>query len=123
MSDGIVSLSGWLTAFCWWRVDGKRVQSYSDEELSAHQLDPEGPGGYRRLTLDGVEFPVIERAEVPKAIVRVPVTFYPEGELPFKAEFLAGSMGMQVVERKTAVQPASGWWLFSADRRFREPRD
>ena len=111
MSGGIVSLSGWLTTFCWWDVDGKRVQNYSDEELSARRLDPEGPGGYRKLTLDGVEFPVIERAKVPKALVRVPITFYPPGEMPPKAEFLAGSMGMQVLKGKSAVQPASGWWL------------
>ena len=115
MSGGIVSLSGWLTAFCWWGVDGKRVPNYSDEELAARQLDPEGPGGYRRLTLDGVEFPVIERAKVPKGVVRVPVTLYPDGEPSIKAEFLAGSMGMQVTKRKTAVQPASGWWLLSAE--------
>ena len=116
MSGGIVSLSGWLTAFCWWGADGKRVPNYLDVELSARRFDPWVPGGYRTLTLDGVEFPVIERAKVPKDLVRVPVTFYPgpDGEPFIKAEFLAGSMGMQVTKNRTTVQPAWGWWLLAA---------
>ncbi|KAK4149545.1 hypothetical protein C8A00DRAFT_46856 [Chaetomidium leptoderma] len=103
----IVTLSGWLTAFCWWGAGGKRVQSYTDEELSKRFV-----AGYRRLTLDGVEFPIIERKRVPPGVVTVPVTLY-QG-VTSKAMLLAGSMGMQVIEEgedQTAAQPASGWWL------------
>jgi hypothetical protein len=116
MSGGIVTLSGWLTAFCWWGADGKRVQSYTDEELSEQGLDEPGLDGYHRLTLDGVEFPVIERERVPIGVVRVPVTLYRDGEGASEAVFLAGSMGMQVIEEEdeTAAQPASGWWLLSS---------
>jgi hypothetical protein len=67
------------------------------------------------LTLDGVEFPVIQRDEIPTGVVSVPMTFYQEGLDPVEASLLAGSMGMQVVvedDDETAVQPASGWWLF-----------
>ncbi len=111
MSGGIVTLSGWLTAFCWWGADGKRVRSYSDEELN--WVD-----GYRRLTLDGVGFPVIERKKVPLGIVRVPLTLHQDEVGPQKATLLAGSMGMQVIEEddETAVQPVSGWWLLSTPK-------
>jgi hypothetical protein len=109
MSGGIVTLSGWLTAFCWWGADGKRVQSYTDEELRCKFV-----AGYRRLTLDGVGFPIIRRTELPPGVVTVPVTL-DNGEIT-KAEFVAGSMGMRVIDREgqTAAQPASGWWLLSA---------
>jgi hypothetical protein len=115
MSGGIVTVSGWLTAFCWWGADGKKLQSYSDEKLSRS-----GPDGYRRLTLDGVEFPVIERKRVPAGIVRVPLTLYHQDVRPGEAALLAGSMGMQVIEEddETAVQPASGWWWLSTSERL-----
>lgn len=111
MSGGIVTLSGWLTAFCWWEGSGERVQSYTDEELARKFV-----AGYRRLTLDGVEFPIIKRKEVPPGVVTVPVTL-DAGEIT-QAIFVAGSIGMQVTEEgegQTAAQPASGWWLLSAD--------
>jgi hypothetical protein len=113
-SGGVVTLSGWLTVFCWWGADGKRAMNYSDQELDrlAHFR---GKKGCQRLTLDGVEFPVIRRDEIPTGVVSVPITLYQEGLDHVEASLLAGSMGMQVVveEDETAVQPASGWWLFS----------
>jgi hypothetical protein len=122
MSGGMVTLSGWLTAFCWWGADGKRVQSYSDEELSVQGHSVRGPRGCRRLTLDGVEFPIIDREKVPPGVVRAPVTLYQEDETR-NAVFLAGSMGMQVIEEddETTVQPASGWWLLLASGPQRKP--
>lgn len=119
MSGGIVTLSGWLSAFCWWDGSGERMRSYTDEELARKHLT-----GYRRLTLDDVEFPVIERKEVPPGVVAVPITLC-QAE-PTKAVLVAGSMGMQVTEEgegQTVAQPASGWWLL-ADRgeTFGRPR-
>ncbi|KAA8618295.1 hypothetical protein SMACR_11441, partial [Sordaria macrospora] len=125
-SGGIISLSGWLTAFCWWGSNGERVQSYTDEQLCTYPkpltiLIPSSshsrilPHGHVRLTLDGVEFPVIDRKKVPPGVVRVPVTL--ENHVPNKAVFVGGLMGMQVIEQEddqTAAQPASGWWLLSA---------
>ncbi|KAH7629779.1 hypothetical protein B0T09DRAFT_136393 [Sordaria sp. MPI-SDFR-AT-0083] len=132
-SGGIVSLSGWLTTFCWWEAGGERVPSYTDEQLGiygqpirtspAPTLVPSSSGSrlkilpprHRRLTLDGVEFPVIDRKRVPPGVVTVPVTLHQH--VPSKAIFIGGSIGMQVIEQEddqTAAQPASGWWLLSA---------
>jgi hypothetical protein len=114
-SGNILTLSGWLTAFCWWGIDGQRIKSFSDKELSRYRLKGEPDhDGYRRLTLDGLEFPVILRKDVPTGIVKVPLTLYQEGLEPRESSLLAGSMGMQVIdegEDQTAAQPASGWWL------------
>ncbi|KAH7636143.1 hypothetical protein B0T09DRAFT_237541, partial [Sordaria sp. MPI-SDFR-AT-0083] len=132
-SGGIVSLSGWLTTFCWWEAGGERVPSYTDEQLCTYgqpmttspapTLVPSSsrshlkilPPRHRRLTLDGVEFPVIDRKRVPPGVVKVPVTLHQH--VPSNAIFVGGSMGMQVIEQEddqTAAQPASGWWLLSA---------
>jgi hypothetical protein len=122
-SGGIMTLSGWLTAFCWWSADGKRATNYSDEELD-RLVHFAGKEGYQRLVLDGVEFPVIQRDEIPTGVVSVPMTFYQEGLDPVKGSLLAGSMGMQVVvddDNETAVQPASGWWLFSSSPTQKTP--
>ncbi|KAK3904673.1 hypothetical protein C8A05DRAFT_42292 [Staphylotrichum tortipilum] len=111
-SGGIVTVSGWLTAFCWWSSDGKRATNYSDEELGRFV----GKEGYQRLTLDWVDFPVIKQQEIPTGVVSTPVTFYQEGLDPLTGSLLAGSIGMQVVvddDNETTVQPTSGWWLFT----------
>jgi hypothetical protein len=73
------------------------------------------PGGYPRLTLDGVEFPVIERKRVPAGVVRVLLTFHQEGLAERRAMVVAESIGMQVIKEddETAVRPASGWWMLS----------
>lgn len=122
LSGGVTTLSGWLTAFCWWAADGKRVHEYSDEEL-ARQHHEDGPRSCRRLTLDGVEFPVIDRKKVPIGFVRVPLTLYRLKEVPKEAALLAGSIGMQLMEDdyETSVQPASGWWLLSTLERLLQP--
>ncbi|KAK4176044.1 hypothetical protein QBC36DRAFT_387787 [Triangularia setosa] len=110
-SGRITTLSGWLTAFCWWDEDGKRIWDISDDHLD----EVLGPG-QKRLVLDGIQFPVMNRDKVPPCLVKVPVTLYQEGRVD-KAVMLAGSMGMQVLVGKdedddeTAVRPASGWWM------------
>ncbi|KAK4178724.1 hypothetical protein QBC36DRAFT_344415 [Triangularia setosa] len=108
-SGAIVTLSGWLTAFCWWGADGKKTQKYSDQELSF----------LRVLTLDGVKFPVIRRDSVPTGVVKVPISLYGESEEKM-VTLLAGSMGMQVIKEddETIAQPASGWWMLSASKQF-----
>jgi hypothetical protein len=118
-SGGIETLSGWVTAFCWWGPNGRRVHNYSDQELLQYRR-PGGLGGYRRLTLDGVEFPVIEQKKVPVGWVRVPVTLYQDGKDPKKAALLAGLVGMQAMEEdgETAAQPVSAWWLLSTSERL-----
>lgn len=60
--------------------------------------------GYRRMALDGVGFPVSDRDRVPVGVVRVPVTLYQPGLDPQKTALLAGSMGMQVIEKTVELR-------------------
>ncbi|WYZ42400.1 hypothetical protein EsH8_VI_000099 [Colletotrichum jinshuiense] len=111
MSGGVVTMSGWLTAFCWWRADGSRQKAYDDAELAGMWHED-----WRRLQLRGIGFPVINHGEVPSGITTVPITFYYDGnsEAQSKTEtvLLAGSTGMKIMDGEgTRVQPFSSWWL------------
>ncbi|TKW56788.1 hypothetical protein CTA1_6889 [Colletotrichum tanaceti] len=76
MSGGVVTLSVWLTAFCWWRADGSRQKAYDDAELASLWHED-----WRRLRLSEVGFPVIDQDDVSVGISRVTVTFYRDGEV------------------------------------------
>ncbi|KAF7557745.1 hypothetical protein G7Z17_g369 [Cylindrodendrum hubeiense] len=109
-SGGLISLSGWLTAFCLWQADGTLTRVYSDEELKQH-LSTDNIGEWARLELSGVSFPVIGRFSIPAAIVNFPVIVL-DGFSEEKTVVVAGLVGMEVggTELSTA-KPRPGWWL------------
>ncbi|MCJ1463126.1 hypothetical protein MMC07_001731 [Pseudocyphellaria aurata] len=110
------TLSGWLTAFCFWDESGVRIKSLSDEDLSrmsrrSHEVDR------KRLILNEIEYPLILRYAIPKGVVSVPVTVQDHrAGLEYKTTMVAGSVGMTATavdggEDLTTVQPRSGWWM------------
>jgi hypothetical protein len=116
-SGCIETLSGWLTAFCFWDAEGKRIHNFTDEQLAA---GPRGNGIDRqRLILDGVAFPIIARSAIPKAVSDVPVLVNDmETKQRFHTTIVAGSVGMEGVQtdnnpesRIQAFRPRSGWWM------------
>lgn len=114
-SETVETLSGWLTAFCMWDDQGKRVRHLSDDELS--RFEPAG-ADRKRLHLDGVAFPVIATDDVPVGVAEVPITLKEFGEIVAETTVVAGPVGMQGVlegEGQNAgivkVQPRSGWWM------------
>ncbi|CAG9936484.1 unnamed protein product [Clonostachys rosea f. rosea IK726] len=112
-SGGTETLSGWLTAFCYWGDDGKRVCHWSDEGLE--ELMPKVDR--LRLTLDGIPFPVISRGNVRKAVAEMPIVVKDYGTLMVhETTAITGQMAMKGVQmddesRITHVQPMSGWWM------------
>ena len=115
-SGGARTLSGWITAFCFFSKTGNRTTEYTDEQLStfARRLNvPE----WERLVLDDIVYPIIDLWSIPKGIVSVPVTFQDYGAgLEHKTMMVAGSVGVvpSSVESGgdlTIVQPRSGWWM------------
>lgn len=111
----IETLSGWLTAFCFWDEKGARIAEVSHEHLR-HRGSGK-PVDRKRLTLDGVSYPLLRPKEIPKGVITVPVTVqdFLTG-FEHKTTMVAGSVGMtgKAVEGSselTIVQPRSGWWM------------
>jgi hypothetical protein len=108
---GFVTLSGWITAFCYWGEDGKRTFEYTDEmcmrDTYGATLEQR-----KRLVLDGATFPLISPKAVPRGIVTVPVKIKEYGErVEYKTTMVAGLVGVTVNGEGNWVQPRSGWWM------------
>lgn len=109
-ASGIQTLSGWITAFCFWAEDGKRIHGYSDDSLSGKWGTPLETR--KRLLLDGVVYPLISPKNIPKGVVTLPVTIVDtDAGVNRHTTVLAGSVGMTLTARETTVQPLSGWWM------------
>ncbi|KAK8060658.1 hypothetical protein PG996_010588 [Apiospora saccharicola] len=126
-SGDTIILSGWLTAFAWWRADGARQRPYMEAEVanlrqlygSAAHDDSYGPS---ILELSGVKFPVIRQRELPSGVTRTPITFWHDG-VSTDATLLAGSSGMRLMdETRSRARPFSSWWLLGKSVP-RPPRD
>ena len=104
MGSGPRYYSGWITAFCFWDVDGK-VKSRIDEDC---------------LVLDGARYHRIDTNDVPPGYSSVPVLIDDNGE-KVPAMMIAGSVGIglsssgQQCEKGDigldSVQPVLGWWM------------
>ncbi|ROW04750.1 hypothetical protein VMCG_04838 [Cytospora schulzeri] len=99
-SGGTITLSGWLTAFCWWAADGARQEALDDDELEEANIGCLGDERTCRLLLDGVEFPVIDRDKIPGAVTHVPVTLLEISGNVVPLLFLAGLTGMQLEDEE-----------------------
>lgn len=122
-ASGTQTLSGWITAFCFWDEEGKRVRGYSDEDLAHDRRTPLSER--KRLRLDGVEFPLINSSHVPRGVMALPITLV-DGEAGVSrwCTVVAGSVGMRVSSHEigggggcresaetSAMQPLSGWFV------------
>jgi hypothetical protein len=116
-SGGVESLSGWITAFCFWGGDGKKIFSYTDEQLEG--ITWQQSIDRKRLLLDGVSFPIIRRKDVPKAIADAPMRIIDLiSGMEYDTSLIAGSVGMVATSANdgngpgmTTFQPRSGWWM------------
>ncbi|KAH8898554.1 hypothetical protein GQ53DRAFT_635993 [Thozetella sp. PMI_491] len=113
---GMHSLSGWITAFCFWDEAGKKIFSYSDEELA--KIRNHGIVDRKRLVLDGVQFPVIRRKGIPKAVAEAPVLVMDLSGIELETTLIAGCIGMHASAAQgskssaiNTVRPRSGWWM------------
>jgi len=115
-SGGLRTLSGWLTAFCFFDKTGQRTKEYTDKQLATYG-GAKNVAKRKRLVLGDIVYPVLEHESTPKGIVSVPVTFQDYGTgLEHKTTMVAGSVGMMPSSVEsggdlTRVQPRSGWWM------------
>lgn len=65
----VVTLSGWLTCFCWWNSDWTKQRMYNGKELRG-MWHLGGPDAWKRLRTDGAVFPVMDKRKIPSASQR-----------------------------------------------------
>ena len=106
MGSGLSYYSGWITAFCFWRVDGQSLY-----------------GSRGGLELDGVTYHTVDSHDVPPGYSSVPVKVDDNGDV-FDSTMVAGSVGINctssgdemdggLVELDT-VSAETGWWMFES---------
>lgn len=129
-------LSGWITAFCFWDVDGGCMYKTPVGEVNTRSMGGTAPG----CNLDGVLFHRVDIGNIPAGYTSAPVTVDDNG-LVYKTKMVAGSVGIQgwssgeyldepnapgerVVVRRgepdtsrqvtglDSIQPLSGWWMY-----------
>ncbi|PWW76355.1 hypothetical protein C7212DRAFT_317629 [Tuber magnatum] len=115
-SAGPRTLSGWITAFCFFLENGQRTREYSDEQLGAY-AGRISITERKRLVLGDVIYPIIDPTSIVKGVVTVPVKIEDYGTgLEYETTMVAGSVGMTASAANggrhlNTVQPRSGWWM------------
>lgn len=70
-SGSVRTVSGWLTAFCFWNKEGRRITSCVSKESNRDQSVLFSDR--KLLTLGGVDYPIISPASIPAGVLTVPV--------------------------------------------------
>lgn len=106
------TMSGWITAFCFWTQEGKRSYAYTDDVLREAE-GRRAPVDRKRLVLDGVRFPLLHHKAVPRAVAEVSVVVVDVGRgEKLETTLVAGSVGVEDGGDGTGgVRPVSGWWM------------
>ncbi|KAI1291384.1 hypothetical protein F5Y03DRAFT_403287 [Xylaria venustula] len=110
-SPGVRTLSGWITAFAYFKMDGTVARDYDENEI--RRMDENDPEPNRkRLVLDGVSYPLIRSSEIPAGVILLPITVIDEekGVKRF-ATAVSGTIGMSISANGTTTQPVSAWWV------------
>lgn len=101
--------SGWISAFCLWNTEGKRLREPTDA---------------RALQLDDVRYHLAHTRKIPNGFLGVPITINDNGD-KFEARMVAGSVGIKasIASRAPAsirgatIEPVTGWWIFSTKQK------
>lgn len=107
--------SGWITAFCFWDIDGKSMYHMGRDPQNFARFASKDRPHY--LELDNSIYHWIESNDVPPGYTSVPVKVDDNGDI-FQARMIAGSVGMKFSSSQGAghdpdtIQPESGWWMF-----------
>nr|GAT57267.1 predicted protein [Mycena chlorophos] len=111
----IESLSGWLTALCFWDDEGRRIPDLASPDASNYLRDILGPDQVP-LVLDGVQFPLILPNKVPSTAAKVEMTYLDYGRrMKVLTELVAGHVGASVGAAGNTLQPCAGWWVLKTE--------
>jgi hypothetical protein len=104
----MITISGWVSAFCFWTGKGKRIWGTTKEDC---KFDLTPFAARKQLFLDGVEFPIIPVRRIPAGVLPVPVTVMDENSQVYETTMIAGSVGMTASLDQTTFQVRSRWWM------------
>jgi hypothetical protein len=113
-------LSGWLTAFCFWRNDGESLHhgiapKFDDAYVSSQEANVRAP----LYALDGVSFHSLDTDDIPNGFASVPVKVDDNGCI-YRTKMVAGSLGISVGssgERELdSLRSLSGWVMYELNK-------
>jgi hypothetical protein len=87
--SGPFYLSGWITAFCFWKPDGRCLYSPPKGPIKLEGFGPYSPG----CNLDGTLYHKVNTDNIPEGHAAVPVTVDDNGRI-YKTRMVAGSVGI-----------------------------
>lgn len=101
--SGATTLTGWITAFCFWNDEGKAQT-----------------GGWG-CVLDGLSYPSVETQDIPGGFVTVPVKVNDNGTV-HSCRMLAGSIGIQALPNYDYDPIAAKAYYEASDEYFDDER-
>jgi hypothetical protein len=103
-------LSGWITAFCFWKPDGKCLYSSPKGPIQPGGFSPR----YLGCNLDGTLYHKVNTDNIPDGHAAVPVTVDDNGRL-YETRMVAGSVGICVTSSGDILDEGRG---HNNNRRF-----
>lgn len=131
MGSGPSYWNGWISAFCMWGSEGKRLRPDTSfvEQMKDRRENPDsGSSWYETplLTLDGITFHIVDSDAMPPGWVSVPVKVDDNGNV-FMTRMIAGavaagyeSSGLKTEDGEVGpdtLRPVVGWWMFESKSR------
>jgi hypothetical protein len=96
-------LSGWITAFCFWKPDGKCLYSSPEGKIELEGFNRRCPG----CNLDGILYHKVNTDDIPDGHTAVPVTVDDNGHI-YKTRMVAGSVGICVTSSGDMLDEGHG---------------
>ncbi|RAQ51594.1 hypothetical protein AFGD_012398 [Aspergillus flavus] len=99
--SGPPTLSGWVTAFCFWNAEGKCRKDVARHRSTKH------------LELDGLRYFPLRVKDIPSGSASVPIVIK-GGKQDYKREMVAGLIGVNFTDPETldTIEPVSGWCMY-----------
>lgn len=108
--SGPTYLSGWITAFCVWNNEGKWQGPPLSSKDSAHFEYLKST--LQTLSLDGVDYPIIDSEDVPTGFCEVDVKVDDNGT-ELECMMVSGHLATLVEgDKRDSVRPSPSWFMF-----------
>jgi hypothetical protein len=121
--SGVSDLSGWLTAFCFWRNDGRSLYYREAPRFkSAYTPNPVANIRDGQYKLGGITYHTIDIHDMPSGFASVPVKVDDNGVV-HRTKMVAGSLGIHAFksgekadaseeEKLDSLRSLSGWLMY-----------